>query len=265
MNSKIVIPIALISIGAGMYGVSQDYLAKQQAPTTRPLQPVIEETVNTTMVWAAKVPLGAKQSLDSKSFELKAVPENEAIARGVDPSSPINIEDSWLLKKDIDEGHWLTSRDYITPDDENYIEFAIGENRVPYPLAVDATTIVGGVVDDGSSIDIIAITRQKHRLNPNEGASSFESINIHPVLVAIKVLKVEEDKELMREESKVSLVLELTRDQVARLSIAKSIATLEVHKSVGAEQAALLQANSGDVLPEYRAIVEYRAGSVAIR
>jgi pilus assembly protein CpaB len=102
-------------------------------------------------------------------------------------------------------------------------------------------------------------------LNPNEGASSFESININPVLVAIKVLKVEQNERFLEQEAKVNLILELTRKQVAKLSIAKSIATLEVHKSVGPEQAALLHANSGDVLPEYRAIVEYRAGSVAIR
>ncbi len=98
---------------------------------------------------------------------------------------------------------------------------------------------------------------------------TFQSVSISPVLIAVKVLKVEQDitpaTKNSSEKKNTSLILELTRKQVAKLAIAKNIAQIEVHKSLGVKQAEQLHADAGDVLPDYRAIKEYRAGKVSIR
>lgn len=64
--------------------------------------------------------------------------------------------------------------------------------------------------------------------------------------------------------TEVNLILELTRKQVATLTVAKRISEIEVHKSIGEYQKADLHADAGDVLSNFKSVVEYRAESVTI-
>jgi pilus assembly protein CpaB len=262
MSSKIVIPIALVAVGAGMYGVSQDYLSQQQANTVK-VETVAPKPVEikTVSVWVAKTPIAAKQLLDAELFELVTVPETEAIAKGIDPTKPFVISRTWIARTAIAEGEWLVNASYVTPASTDYIDYALGENMVPYPLDVHALTTIGGAIKSGSLVDIIAITKQE----AHEGAYRINSVNIQPILAAKKILKVERVEETYREDGQVTVLLELTRKEVATLSIAKTIAKLEIHLSSGVEQAAQLQANSGDVLPQFKAIAEYRGANLAIK
>jgi pilus assembly protein CpaB len=262
MSSKIVVPIALVAVGAGMYGVSQDYLNQQQTATA-PVETVVQKPVEvkTVAVWVAKSSIEAKQKLDAELFELKTVPEADAIAKGIDPTKPFVISRTWIARTDIAKGEWLSSNSYVTPASEDYIDYALGHNMVPYPLDVHALTTIGGAIKSGALVDIIAITKQE----AHEGAYRINSVNIQPILAAKKILKVERIEETYRQDGQVTVLLELTRKEVATLSIAKTIAKLEIHLSSGVEQAAQLQANSGDVLPQFKAIAEYRGAKLAIK
>ncbi|ORT49216.1 hypothetical protein ST37_12255 [Vibrio sp. qd031] len=262
MSSRIVLPAALIAVGAGMYGFSQDYLAKQQQTHATPvLQVEKEEPINMVAVWVANESLTPRTPMSTALFELVSVPENEAISKGIDPSDVINISDSWILSQPVEKGQWLTTAMYVTPSSEDYLDFALGQEKVPFPMIVKGSSVIGGSVKSGGLVDIIALTKQ----NKSEGAYRVNSVNIQPILAAKKVLKVESDDGVFNSTDDVTVVLELSRKEVATLIIAKSVASLELHKSAGIEQAALLQANSGDVLPQFKAIAEYRGSSLTVR
>jgi len=64
--------------------------------------------------------------------------------------------------------------------------------------------------------------------------------------------------------SEINLILELTRKQVATITVAKRISELEVHKSIGEYQKSDLHADAGDVLSNFKSVVEYRSSNVTI-
>lgn len=262
MSSKIIFPVALVLIGAGLFGLSQNYLDNQKSNEVTVAEAVVEETPeNTVLVWVATESVEKKAQLSPELFELKAVPEQDAISRGVDPSEPFTIRDTWIAKNSIESDSWLSINDFVTPESEDYLDYALSENMVPYPMVVKASTIIGGSIRNGSEVDVIAITQQK----VSEGAYRVASIDIQPILAAKTVLKVESNDGIISSNDNVTVILELARNEVAMLTIAKSVATLELHRSAGVEQAALLNANSGDVLPQFKAIAEYRGDALSIR
>ncbi|MBM7038381.1 Flp pilus assembly protein CpaB [Vibrio ulleungensis] len=261
MNSRIIIPVGLIAVGAGLYGFSQDYLKSQKVAVASEPTVQVEQPITMTMVWQAKSTIEARQGLTSTMFELVSVPEQQAIDKGIDPSEPINIEDTWIATKQINAEQWLSTNYYVTPEADSYIDYAISQNHVPFPMVVKGSAVIGGSVKAGAEVDIIAITEQ----NESEGAYRVSSVDIQPIMAAIKVLKVESNDGVFSTNDDVTVVLELSRKELATLTIAKQIAKLELHKSAGIEQAVLLQANSGDVLPQFKAIAEYRGNSLVVR
>jgi pilus assembly protein CpaB len=261
MNSRIIFPVGLIAVGAGLYGLSQDYLNKQQVVSSAVAEVVQPAPVTMTTVWRAKQAIEPRRRIENKDFELISVPEDQAIALGIDPTEPLNIHSSWIATQAILSGEWLSPKSFITPDAPDYLDYAVSPNHVPFPMVVKGSTVIGGSVRAGAEVDIIAITEQ----NQSEGAYRINSVDIQPILAAIKVLKVESDDGVFSTNDDVTVVLELSRKELATLTIAKTIAVLEMHKSAGIEQAAQLSANSGDVLPQFKAIAEYRGSSLSVR
>lgn len=140
---------------------------------------------------------------------------------------------------------------------------------MPYAILVNETDIIGGLITHGSIVDVVALSSEEQNLANEETVTDYQTVSVSPILMAVKVLKVsQETTQESRSESQsnhVTLILQLTQKQVAKLAIAKNITQLEVHKSLGEQEASALQANSGDVLPDYRAIVEFRADKVTVK
>ncbi|MEZ9417944.1 Flp pilus assembly protein CpaB, partial [Vibrio sp. 10N.286.49.E1] len=63
------------------------------------------------------------------------------------------------------------------------------------------------------------------------------SVSVTPIVMGVKVLQVNkqliEASRTLPESTEIRLIVELTRNQVAKLTIAKHISSLEVHKSIG--------------------------------
>ena len=263
MSIKIIVPIALVAIGAGLFGVSQQYLNQSKPDNTADV-PVEEEKLVSVLVLNQSIDRGAL--LSPAQFSIKSVPESQvSLSQGVLAST---IPNGAVAKQTLQQDLWLQQDMYVTPEQPGYIEVTISQSMVPYPIVISREAIVGGVIDHGTLVDVIALSSQQQNLAIEDEVEGFQSVSVSPILLAVKVLKVENfDSEESGDQqlAGVVLVLELSRKQVATLSIAKNIAQIEIHKSIGPEFAEQLQANSGDVLPEYRAIVEYRGDSAKIR
>ncbi|EGU48895.1 Flp pilus assembly protein CpaB [Vibrio ichthyoenteri ATCC 700023] len=264
MKLKVLVPIALIAIGAGLYGLSSQYFSKN-APA-----PVVsadnQPELASVYVVAQAIPKG--KAITKASLEIEKVTEEQALKMGIDPSQPLSIPKGGVAIQDMTEGDFITPATLISPDEPGYINAVIDPDKVPYAVIVNPTDIVGGLITHGSLVDVVALSSEQQNLANEDTVTSYQTVSVSPVLMAVKVIKVsQETHEEGRNKSvtTITLILELTQKQVAKLAIAKNIAQLEVHKSLGLQEASELQANSGDVLPDYRAIVEFRAGEATIK
>ncbi|MDB1123128.1 Flp pilus assembly protein CpaB [Vibrio algarum] len=259
MNFKILIPVALIAIGAGLYGLSGSLINQDVEQT------VVEaiEDVNMITIWKTKQDIKQGDMVTREQFYVERVPESEANQNGIVDDVEIEFVRGAIASKDMSADVWVTQLDLVRPEQDGYIDLIIKDNMVPYGVKVDSDTIIGGVITHGSLIDVVALSSINQNLASSDKVQPIQTVFLSPILIAVKVLKVEQS--VLNDDTQVSLVLELTRKQLAKLVIAKKISQLEYHKSVGAEQAELLQANSGDILPSYQAIKEFRAGDVHIK
>ena len=275
MNLRILIPVALIAVGAGLYGLSGKIMTAKLAQQEKPQNEVVKPVARKVRVWTLKQDLWAGQVVIRDHLQTEMVSSEEAIKYGLTENEDGKIADvkirfikGMVAGSNLKAKQWVTAADFVAPDQERYIELTISENMVPYAVKVDPDTIVGGVISHGSFVDVIALSSINQNLANDQLVKDFQSISISPVLMAVRVLKVLQQEKPASKASpattEVSLILELSRKQIARLVIAKKIAQIEIHKSIGVEQAELLQADSGDVLPTYRAIKEFRAGDAAI-
>ncbi len=277
MNLRILVPAALIAVGAGLYGLSGRILTSTVPQSGDILHDVSEqEEIKTVRIWTVKQDLLPGQRISNEHLQANMVPYSEARMHGLTeneegiiPDISIAMVDGMVAGEQLVTGQWVTSADFVTPKQSRYIELIISENMVPYAIPIDPDTIVGGLITHGSYVDVIALSSVSQNLASENNVRDFKSISISPVLMAVRVLKVQKEErpatKVAPAMTKVSLILELSRKQIAKLVIAKKIAQLEIHKSIGVEQAEQLQANTGDVLPTYRAIKEFRAGDALIK
>lgn len=264
MRLRILLPVVLILTGAALYGVSKSYLTQVE-----PQEVVQEKPPVMVDVVVADKSMELKHLLVKNDIKSISILEENAIVMGYIADQVFEWQEGLLVKSSVSEGQFISRDLFLSPGDDEYIDFIIEKGYVPYPISVSESAIVGGVIRNGTLVDIVALSSVNQNLANDDQVGTFQSVSISPVLMAVKVLKVEQEitpaTKNSSEKKDTSLILELTRKQVAKLAIAKNIAQIEVHKSLGREQAEQLHADAGDVLPDYRAIKEYRAGKVSIR
>ncbi|MDG3085994.1 Flp pilus assembly protein CpaB [Vibrio hannami] len=266
MNLKIIVPIALIAISAGIYGLTQN---KQQEPVKVVAATPQKEEIK-IKVWKSKQELVPGQEVTQADLKIELLSEQQAHEMGIAKNVSLQFIPHMVAGLKIEPNELVHQSSFVSPDDAEYIDLTIGEGMVPYAIKVDPETIVGGLIKHGSLVDIIALSSTNQNLAIESNVDAYQSVSISPVLMAVRVIKVQKEELLdevkgRQNQSDVSLIIELSRKQLARLLVAKNIAQLEVHKSMGKDQAELLKANSGDVLPSYKAIREYRSSDAKIR
>lgn len=260
MRTKLLMIFAFLAISVGLYGVlnptKKEHLSK--------IQHIVEDKPIFYHVYFFINDVKSGDYVSRRDFELRRLSSDEAEKLGIfgdlsiaTPAGSVyrtaNKADSILLQDAI-----------LSPEQPGYIDAIISSNHVPYAIKVNPETVVGGLIDYGTKIDVLAITQ------PSEGYSNTQ-ISIEPILTGIKVLQVKKEQSSNSGSSNTTqsinnhLILELTRKQVAQLTIAKKIAQIEVHKSIGNYSLNDLSSNAGDVLPNFKAIKEFRANKVTVK
>ncbi|CAM4401112.1 Flp pilus assembly protein CpaB [Vibrio agarivorans] len=260
MRTKILMVLAFIAISVGVYGVfnppkQQDLSRIQNLVDDKPVfyrtYFLIEGTISGKLV-------------SNKDYEIRHLSQQEAGKWGISSDVTLAIPHGSVYRDNLDSGRLITQSDILTPDEPGYIDAIIKPNHVPYAVKVNPETVVGGLIDSGTKIDVLAITQ------PSEGYGNTQ-ISIEPILTGIKVLQVKKEQQNnaaskgATQSTNNHLILELTRKQVAQLTVAKKIAQIEVHKSIGDYSLNDLSANAGDVLPNFKAIKEFRANQVTVK
>jgi pilus assembly protein CpaB len=267
MNSKLVIVIAMCAIGLGVYGLTSSEPEKKVAPAVE-----VQEQKLKVFVASQDISKGDEITRDKVSIEWVSV--SEANLKGIDKDLVLTFDTINLARNNIIKNRIIYPESVVTPESQEYLDFITTPGFVPFPLEVDTSSIIGGVIHSGTLVDVLALASTQQNMAETERVSQFKGITLTPVLMSIKVLRVSANnqesevvnKELAKNKSdnKALIVLELTQKQVATLTIAKRIAQLEVHKSLGNPTKQQLSADAGDVLEDYRAIKEFRAEEAKI-
>jgi pilus assembly protein CpaB len=262
MNSKIVIVIAICAIGLGVYGLMSP------APQ-KPVEPVVTAQEQKLKVFVASQNIAKGESITREKVAIEWLNAADANLKGIDKDLPLAFETVNLARNDIIQGRVIYPENVVTPESPEYLDFITTPGFVPFPLEVDASSVIGGVIHPGTLVDVLALASTQQNMAETAEVTQFKGITLTPVLMSIKVLSVNSSVNTASAKDKSdkntsSLVLELTQKQVATLTIAKRIARLEVHKSIGTPNKQELSADAGDVLDDYRAIKEFRAEDARI-
>lgn len=264
MKSKIIILVAAVAILIGLYGVVGSLPSSNVVDT-----PLIAE--DKYKVWRVNQNVIKGQLVERSQFSIEMMPESQAHGIGIADDIDIEFEPGAVYKNDHDAQSVAFPEWIIQPNDDGYVELVIQPQRVPYAISVDPKSVVGGVISNGSTVDILALSTPGTTASIEVGSGQStrsRTISITPILIAVKVLQVKktlvEETRTSAAATEVDLILELTRKQVAKLTVAKRISELEVHKSIGEYKASDLQADAGDVLADFKSITEFRASEAQI-
>lgn len=266
MKTKLIIAIATLAIAIGLYGLLTEAPPATEIKVT---EIVVEE--HKIKVWFLRNDVKRGQLVERSDFSIRQLPESEANALGIADESNMNFDKGSVYNRELTVQSAVFPEYITATNDLEYVELVLAENRVPFVIQVDPDVIIGGVIGHGSYVDVLALASGGSKISFNSDELSqpkFKSISVSPVLIGVKVLTIQQGAMSGgRNNSDVTstvLVLELTRKQVAKLTVAKRIADLEVHKSIGNYNAADLSADAGDVLADYKAIKEFRANKISI-
>lgn len=272
MNIKLLFVFALIAIGVGLYGISI-----QLEPTSTLVQtPQAEKSPDIYYkVWRTKVALETGQKLDRSQVISESLLQADAEQQGVQANIPFEFEIGMVANQPIKADAILFPETITQPNDADYVNLILQSDHIAYALQVDSASVVGGTIDNGSMIDVLALISQNSNQSVNETSeadyrpannAALQNTSISPVLVNVKVLAVKRQNSLSGGSSNKSavLILELTRPQVSKLTIARHVAQIVVQPSFGEAHSEQLSANAGDVLPTFKSIRELRANKVLI-
>jgi len=265
VKKVILLTVAGLAILFGLYGLAGS-LSNAPSKENQPIE--AKETYLT--IWRLSKSVAKGQLVERSDFEVVTLLESEANTFGVAKDMSLNFVSGSVFAQDMVVGELAFPESMVSPDQEGYVDLVIGKNRVPYAIKVQPESIVGGVITHGTMIDVLSLLLPTDFSIETAETQSTRRRNmfVTPVLTGVRVLQV--NKTLIGEtrsapaSTEVNLILELTRKQVATITVAKRISELEVHKSIGEYQKSDLHADAGDVLSNFKSVVEYRSSDVTI-
>lgn len=265
MKKIILLAVAGLAILFGLYGLAGS-LSKAPSQETQS----IEEKETHLTIWRLNKSVTKGQLVERSDFEVVSLQESEANTLGVAKDMSLEFISGSIFAKDMRVGDLAFPESMVAPDQEGYVDLVISDNRVPYAITVQPQSIVGGVITHGTMIDVLSLSLPtEFSIETAETqATRKRNMFVTPVLTGVKVLQVNKSvidaTRTTPATSEINLILELTRKQVATITVAKRISELEVHKSIGEYQKSDLHADAGDVLSNFKSVVEYRSSDVTI-
>lgn len=246
MLRRLLLVAAFLFCAVGVYGL----LAGSSGGAENRPATVTTDSRTEVEVWQARHTLakGAPVSFqDLESFRF--------IKDKDERPSPFEIKPGAIARAEISAGTRMTNQLLVAPGDADYIDHLITPGMIPYPFTV-AGSSHQGVLTPGDRVDVVMIASLEQNLASGTQLTDFRGLSIGPLLTQRRVLAVEGKAVLETSASAEStIILELSRDEVSRLMIAKRIGVLDIHKSVGT---ALPTVRTGDVLPGYSSVTELR-------
>ncbi|TDE26256.1 Flp pilus assembly protein CpaB [Vibrio owensii] len=265
MKKLLLIGIGGLAILLGLYGLASNL----SQPANTPKQVKVEQGPQ-LIVWRLKTDVNSGQKVAREHFELERIPEDKAHSLGVDKDMTLEFTPGAIYPNSLKAGELAFDERIIDPDEDGYVDLVLADNRVPYAIKVRPESIIGGVISHDTLIDVLSLSLPTEFSieTADTEASRKRNMFVTPILTGIKVLQVKtftvEGARNQAPKTEVNVILELTRKQVATITVARRISELEIHKSIGEYEKSDLHADAGDVLSNFKSVVEFRSNTVNI-
>ncbi|KAB0304203.1 Flp pilus assembly protein CpaB [Vibrio fortis] len=248
MKTRILLFLPILIITLGVYSLMQRLSSDQLESDEIKVEPVKK-----VMVYRLNQDVIKGEKLERSHVVIENMTEEEANNIGVKQDVEIDFILGSLFLDDMKGGEYLFPNNIISPDDEGYINFIISKGKVPYSIVFSQSQVFGSGIVQDSYVDLISIS--------DSDSIAENYISITTLLMSIRVLKVQEIESMNDDvsEASISVTLELTSKQLTQLLVAQRVSDLDIHQSTGENNIDTLQADSGDVLPHFNAVTEFRA------
>jgi pilus assembly protein CpaB len=164
-----------------------------------------------------------------EDFTTRSVPPEQVPAGAilVSPDSKAGLPGS-LVRKFVDAGHPVTLEDILRPRDRGFLASVLAPDSRAISIKVDEESGVAGLIRPGDHVDVV-LTQVFDKADPARRALS------ETVLGNVRVIAI--DQEIAQGGRPVSAVtgkqaqtvsLELTAEQVKRITVAKQLGTLSL-------------------------------------
>jgi len=248
MNSKIILGLAFVAISVGLYGVTNATPAKESQ-----IEPPVTNEV-TFKVWRLKHDVVKGTKLSRTDFIVEHLPQAKAALLGIDSDIDLDWDKPEFAARDLIMGE-VASEDVLTsPGDKDYLQTVIKPGFVPYNVTVPGKDVIGGTINVGDSVDISVLSTPKENLSTDQDVDDIQHLTMTPLLGQITVLDmVSTEKSVSKltsqTETNMTLILQVTNQQLAKLTVAQRISEITLHRSLGEEYSDDLEANSADIIP----------------
>lgn len=273
--------VSLIILGIGLVGIlvtKVSSVSNSQDVVDTSRQSVVDSSEVFYTVWFPKQNIERAELVGREKFRIVKIPESEAFELGIKEDVNIEFVDGMVAKKALDTSSPVFPDSFVAPNQDGYFNLIIEPGYLPVPVLVSKESVLGGVISSGSLVDVLVLTSSTQNLVGRPKIRDLASVSLSPLFIGVKALQVGESKKISSIDSKLSgssdeepaqeelaIVLQLTRKQVAQLTVARNIAQIEVHLSTGTSNVSELSADSSDILSDYKSVRELRAQSAILQ
>ena len=259
MNSKIILVLAMVVISIGLYGLT----SARPAPVVAQQVPIKEVKYK---VWRLNKSVEKGDQLRRKDVEIDYLTRIEAAQFGIGGDVELNWSKPLFAMMAIANNELITPELIVSPGEDNYLNTVIETGFVPFNVTVPGKDVLGGTIGIGDLVDISVLSAPKQNLATEETVSDIQHLTMTPLLAQIPVLDMIRSEKMVSTltettETEVTLILQVTNSELAKLTVAKRIAEIAVHKSIGKQYVEDLHADSADIIPSLgknETIHEYR-------
>lgn len=247
MNPKVILILAAIAVSVGLYGVSQ-------APTESAsvnVESVAEVKKIRVLLLNRQVEKG--QRLERQALDVMFVSEQTANQSGINADVYLDWSKPQIAINTFEPDSFITEAHVTSPGDHDYIDVVLEPGFTPFNITVPANEVIGGTVKVGDLVDISVISTLEQNLASEETVSDLEHLTMTPLLAQVPVLQMISKQRSVstlsiEKTTDVTLVLQVTNRQLAKLALATRIARVTVHKSLGEAFFDQLRADFSDVI-----------------
>lgn len=270
MQNKWIFSIAFLAVLFGIIGLFSQLIVSPTAHGSSSEQPQITP-IKMVGVWRAKQPIFAGQLLSAMLFVKDSLPLSKANELGL-MQGLLAINEGELSRENLDVDEYLKKVHIVTTNTADYIDLLLAPGMTPYPITIDPFAVYGGQIKVGDYVDVITLMSKSGNI-AGKKRLTYAEMTVSPLLVARRVLAISPNnlnatdkstKQKSQESAEENrIIIELTRQEVAKMAIAKRIGIIEIYKTVDAKVAQQTRADSKDVLPRSNTITQFRGTTPA--
>lgn len=235
LRLSIIMVFLLATAALGLIGYSM-LVPKEQVPVVQVTERA-SAPPSTVGYFVAARPLPRGTLARDEDFTVRSVPPERVPAGAILETSDAKIGlPGSLVRKFVDTGSPVTLQDILRPRDRGFLASVLAPDSRAISIKVDEESGVSGLIRPGDNVDVV-LTQVFEKADPARRALS-ETVLRNVRIIAIDQEIVQGGRSISAMAGKVAqtVSLELTLEQVKKITVAKQLGTLSLAVRAAVEQ-----------------------------